>query len=644
MKTALKITKYLFISIVLLMVLLVIMFIYYTSKLDYVIPKTLNIEIYDTNGNLYLTLNNKTKQNYVQLEDVDQEIIDAFISIEDKKFYSHRGVDILRIGGALLSNLQSSTINQGGSTITQQYARNLYLTSSQNYRRKIEEIMIAINLEAKYTKEEILEGYLNSIYFDHGIYGIEDACLFYFNKSSTDISLTEAASLASIPKGPIYYSPINNPENNKKRRNIVLNELYKDGKISSDAKDAAQNEEIDFYGQLDRTKDNNAPYFQDIIIKQINELGLTDKYDTLKVYTTINLDLNEIALNSIKEHYPEDSGLQLAIFAMDPKTGAVLTNIGGIDYQDSEFNRATSALRQPGSAIKPFLYYSALEYGFTPASTFESTKTNFYVDGNVYSPTNFNDIYPDREISMAYAIAVSDNIYAIKTHLFLGTDILANTLKEFGFTSQINDNVSLALGTSEVRLSELAVGYSKFASLGQDVKANYIIKITNEDDKVVYKSPQKFDQKFKKDDCYILSETMTNVFDNRLSINISTTGAQIANRLTKKYAGKSGSTNTDNWMIGYNKDIVLGIWTGYDDNKFIENYEVKFIKFIWADIVEAYMANIKGNGWYEAPNNIIAISLNPTTGHVAHANEYKKDLFFKADNLPWYIFDNNLKN
>jgi 1A family penicillin-binding protein len=637
MRKLLKLIKYLFIFTVLLVIILAGGFIYYSSRLDYKIPKIVNVEVYDRNGEKFLTLNNASKQNYVRLEDIDQDIIDAFLSIEDKKFYSHKGIDLLRIGGALLANLTNKEITQGGSTITQQYARNLFLSSSKNIKRKIEEIMIAINLEAKYTKDEILEGYLNSIYFDHGIYGIEDACRFYFNKPAKDVTLAEAATLAAIPKGPVHYSPINNPENNQKRRFLILDEMYEDGKITELENYSAKQKTLEFYGKLDRIEDENAPYYQDLVMKELEKLKIFDHYDNVKVYTGLDLNFNRIALEAINDHFPAGSELEIALYALDPQTGAVLGCIGGRDYNSSAYNRATMALRQPGSAIKPFLYYAALEHGFSPATTFKSTKTNFYVNGQVYAPTNFNDIYPERDVSMAYAIAVSDNIYAIKTHLFLGTEVMVKTLKDFGFTTPINDNVSLALGTSEVYLSELVQGYARFASLGKEVKPAYITKIVDSKGKVIYENKNDFKQKYSKESTFILSETMTNVFDNRLAINISTTGAQIANKLTRKYAGKSGTTNTDNWMIGYNADIVLGVWTGYDKKKFIENSEVRFIKYIWADIMENYLKG-RGECWYEVPENVISIKINPTTGLIAKKNEYRKDLYFKADNLPWYIF------
>ncbi|MDD4077010.1 MAG: transglycosylase domain-containing protein [Bacilli bacterium] len=637
MNTLLKFIKYLFVLTVLTMIFVVGVFLYYARKLNYIIPKTINIEVYDANGTKFMTLNNEKIRSYIPLSEIDRDIVNAFISIEDKKFYSHRGIDILRIGGALLSNIEANTIRQGASTITQQYARNLYLTFSKSYKRKIEEIMIAINLESKYSKDEILEGYLNSIYFDHGIYGIEDACQFYFNKSAHNIELAEAAVLASIPKGPAHYSPLKNPDKNKERCLLVLAEMYKDGIISDEDWEKASNQEILFYGQLDRLKDEFAPYYQDIILNELKQKGYTKNQKNLKIYTALDLSLNKIIIDALAKYPPADAEMQYSIYALNPNTGAVLACIGGRDYLDSEFNRATTALRQPGSTIKPFLYYAALNFGFTPATTFTSTKTNFYVNGKVYAPTNFAEIYPNREVSMAYALAVSDNIYAVKTHLFLGTEVMVDTLKDYGFTTPINDNISLALGTSEVKLSELVCAYSKIASLGKDVKPQYIMKIINEEGKVLYRAKSDFKQKFNPTDCYILSETMTNVFDNRLSINISTTGAPIAHKLTKKYAAKSGTTDFDSWIIGYNKTVSLGIWTGYDDNRLIDNAKVKYIKFLWAEIVERYNAK-KNDTWYQLPKDVIPIVLNPITGTVAHQNEYKKALYFRVDNLPWYIF------
>lgn len=631
--------KYLLIISLLGFLLLFVFLSIYAKRFQYSIPEILNIELYDNKGNKYLSLSNGNKQSYVGLENISPYLIDAFISIEDKKFYNHKGIDILRIGGATIANIKARDIREGASTITQQYARNLFLTQDQNFKRKIDEMFIAINLESKYTKDEILEGYLNSIYFDHGIYGVEDASLFYFNKYAKDLTLAEAAMIAAIPKGPSYYSPIKNYENNKSRKELIIKEMLKDGEITTQEANEALLEEPRLIGTHPQNKTYNAPYFQDMIIDEIQKLIYpANGRQSYKVYTTLDIELNKAIDESIKKYYPLNSDIEIAAYAINPENGHILSVIGGKDYEKSTYNRATKALRQPGSTIKPFLYYAALEHGFTPATTFNSSPSVFYVNGESYAPNNFANIYPNQDVSMAYALATSDNIYAVKTHLFLGNGIFANTLRDFKFTSKINDNPSLALGTSEVYLDELVHAYAHLASLGQEVKPTLITKITDMNDNVLYQAPKgPSRQIFDRANAYILTETMTNVFDNRLALNINVTGAPISNMLTKKYAAKSGSTDFDNWIVGYNKKIVLGIWTGYDDSRVIINAEEqKYIKYIWAEAVEKYMQN-RGEGWYEMPKNVTALALNPISGFYSGPKNFTKLLYFKRDNLPWYL-------
>lgn len=636
----LAVTKYVLLISILTFLILFVLLYSYSKKFKVTIPNIMNIEVYDNEGNKYLTLNNGNKQSYVALDYISPYLIKAFISIEDKKFYKHKGVDLHRMGGATIANIKASDIKEGASTITQQYARNLFLSQDRNMKRKIDEILIAINLENKYSKNEILEGYLNSIYFDHGLYGVEDASWFYFNKPCSKLTLAEAAIIASIPKGPSYYSPIKNPENNLKRKELIIKELLKDNIISKSEASEAIMEEPTLYGSLPQIESYNAPYFQDLVMSELNKL-LYLKPQTkqgLKVYTTLDINLNKAIDESVKKYYPQNSNIELAIYAINPANGHVLSVIGGKNYESSQFNRATSALRQPGSTIKPFLYYAALEHGFTPATTFQSSPSTFYINGVAYSPSNFANIYANQDISMAYALAVSDNIYAVKTHLFLGTETLVNTLKDFGFTSKMRDNPSLALGTSEVSLKELTEGYAKIANLGRNIESTLITKITDMNGKVLY---QKKDtpgrQIFDKAHCYILSETMTNVFDNRLALNINVTGAPIANMLSQKYAAKSGSTDFDGWIVGYNKNIVLGIWTGYDDSReIIMADEQKYIKYVWAESIESYMKT-RPRGWYDTPSNVITIALNPISGQSYGPKNFTKLMYFKNDNLPWYL-------
>lgn len=635
LKIILKLSKYLIILSIIILIIVIIIFVKYSKQLDYEIPEKNTIKVLDINNNYFFEINNANKQSYIELKNIDQDIINAFISIEDKNFYKHKGIDVIRIGGAFLSNLKTNSLSQGASTITQQYARNLFLTSDKTYKRKLEEISIAINLETKYSKDEILEGYLNTIYFGHGIYGIQDASNFYFSKDASDLSIAQACVLTAIPKGPSIYSPLNNFQKNNERKELIINELYNDKKISLTERNNALNEEIIITGKIDKNS-NIAPYYQDIIINELKTLNINSKIP-YTVYTNLNPKLDTIINNTISKYHNNDD-LQIAIVAVDPKNGNVLDIIGGNNYHNSTFNRATNSLRQPGSTIKPFLYYSALQNGFTPITTFNSSKTSFNIDNKIYEPKNYKDIYPNQDVTMAYALATSDNIYAVKTHLFLGTKTLYNTLKDFSFTTEIRNNPSLALGTSEVYLNELVQAYAKIASLGKDIKLNYIEKIIDQNGNVLYENTYEPKQKYDLNTCYILTETMTNMFDNRLSINISVTGASLKSMLTKKYAGKSGSTDTDNWMIGYNNNLLLGIWCGYDDNRILKSGEGTFIKYIWAEIMEQYTKEMTNN-WYDTPNTVTSIILNPITGTLAKNNEYSKKLYFNINNIPWYIFD-----
>ena len=612
-----------------------------TSKMSYQIPEIMNVELYDDNEQKYLSYSNGKKQSYVKINNISSHLINAFISIEDKRFYDHHGIDIIRIGGALLKNIKTNQISEGASTITQQYVKNIYLTSEKTWNRKINEILIAINLEKTYSKDQILEGYLNSIYFDHGIYGVEDASIFYFGKHANELDITEAACIASIPKGPSIYSPIKNPENNKERRNLILSELLNDGIIDNDIYTSSINKELKFIGNNPNDDVENAPYFQDLVLKELESIPeIRDKKaNGIKVYTTLNTKFYSAINESIEKRTPNNN-IEVAVYAIDPKTGYVKAVIGGKDYTSSTYNRATSSIRQPGSTIKPFLYLTALENGFTVANTFLSEPTTFYYENNEYSPGNFQHIYANQDISMVYALATSDNIYAVKTHLFLGCDKLVNTLKRFNFSGNIPSIPSLALGTKEVSVEELTKGYAILANKGTYVKPTLITKITTMNDEVIYTAKTSSLKIADSTDCYLLSEAMTSIFDNNLTYNIRPTGVSIKSLLVNsKFAAKSGSTDTDNWLVGYNPDIVISVWTGYDNNTLITNTEdSKFGKYIWADSINAYYKSTNINpSWYETPSDVISMELNPMSGFYASFGEYTKPLYFKKSNLPWFI-------
>lgn len=386
----------------------------------------------------------------ITLDDMSPYIPQATIAIEDRKFYSHYGFDLKRIGGAVLANIQSGNKAQGASTITQQYARNLYLSHDKTYMRKWNELLYSLRLEMNFSKDEILTGYLNTIYYGHGAYGIEAASQLFFGKSAKDVTLAEAAMLSGIPKGPSYYSPRNDLPRAKARQELILDSMASVGFITQAEADEAKKEQLAFVDQAATEAQEIAPYYQDHVKALINQQTDFDEdrigTSGLKIETTLDPAIQAKAEELVDTHMP-DSELQVGLVAIDPRNGEVKALVGGKDYEASAFNRATQAKRNPGSTLKPFLYYAALESGFTPMSTFLSEATAFsYDDGREeYAPRNFNNVYADDYITMLEAVAYSDNIYAVKTHLSIGTSELVSVGENVGL-GQFAERPSLALG------------------------------------------------------------------------------------------------------------------------------------------------------------------------------------------------------
>ncbi len=612
-----------------------------TSSFFYIKKQTLpaisdlaTIEFYSQDNEKIFELNNEKNQTYIPLDQISTNMQKAIISIEDQHFYKHHGFDYKRIVKSVIDNISSMSKRFGGSTITQQYARNLYLNNEKSYERKIKEAYYTVLLENNYSKDEILEGYLNTIYFGHGVYGISDASHFYFAKKAKDLTLAESATLASIPKAPTYYSPITHFEKNKIRKELVLKQMLKQNIISDAEYNDALSEKIIIIGKHPNENQEIAPYFQDVVMQELEKYDLVQDqfFRGMKVYTTLDTRLNAIVEKAINDVYSPTSTIETAVFAMDPNTGFVKTIVGGRNYHKSQYNRALAGQRHPGSTIKPMLYYSALEYGFTPTTTFKSEPTTFYLNHGKekYSPHNFANIYADRDVTMAYALAVSDNIYAVKTHIFLGENTLVRTAHRFGITANMLPLPSLALGSTEVKLSEMTNAYAHFANLGKQVRPVYITKITDLNDNILYEYKPIKKQILNPDLCFIMNNMLHGIFDTQMSYHASVTGLSIAYRLTHTFAGKSGSTDFDNTMIGYNPNLVVGTWTGYDKEIPITKYEEKsYSKRVWAQVMEDYFQNQK-TGWYKPSKKIKAIIVNPITGEVAtrKTKDYVKIMYY----------------
>ena len=599
-----------FISIISILSLYVYAFI--TPK--FTINSQKDIMYYDKNNNDIFYENNEN--NYVKLNNINENIKNAIISIEDKNFYTHKGFDFLRILKAMIINLTSGKIKQGASTISQQYVKNLYLTFDKTWKRKIEEAYLTIELETHYSKDEILEGYLNTIDFGGGNYGIKQASNYYFNKDPIDLTLEEASIIVGIPKSPSYYNPIINYNNSKKRQLEVLNSMYKNGYISKEDVNIIYNKKLVFYGKHNKSELSNIYYYRDAIINEMSKIKSIPKsllnINGLKIYTNLDIDVQKLLEKNVANE-TKNTSMQIASIILKPETGKIVALIGGKDYSKSEFNRATSSKRQVGSTIKPFLYYSALENGFTPSSTFLSERTTFNLGDSTYSPKNANNIYANRNISMLSAIAYSDNIYAMKTHLFLGTDSLSNIMKKTYVEATIKPVASSALGTSEINMIDYSNSYITLANEGIHETPHIIEKITDNNGNIIYEYKYKNEYVLNKKYVFILNNLLTSTYDYKMVNYSSPTLLSISNDLDGKYAVKSGSTETDYWTIGYNKDYLMMTWAGNDNNDKVKSNESKITKKIWAKTIN----NIKDNNktWYDIPPGITLDTIDTISGN-----------------------------
>ena len=572
---------------------------------------------YDINENLITGTD-----EWITYENIDEDVINATTSIEDRHFFSHQGFDFLRIAKAMYNNIISKSHNEGASTITQQYAKNLYLDFDKTWERKLSEAWLTVRLETHYNKEEILEGYLNTINYG-GIFGIENASKYYFDKSASDLSIAEAAILVGIPNYPSKYSPFVDLEASKQRQLIVLKSMVRDGHITEEQANNAYNEQLVFANTKEDNKLNSINYYQDAVIEELKSIkSIPASFLTtggLKIYTNLDLKAQEAIESTINETI--DSDIQVASIIMRPD-GAILGLVGGVDYSKSQFNRAMSANRSVGSTIKPFLYYAALENNFTASTNFTSEKTTFvFSEDQTYSPTNFGDTYPNKAISLAAAIAYSDNIYAVKTHLFLGSDTLVDMMKRVGITSKLDSIPSLALGSQSISLLEMTNAYAILANEGYKSEPYFIQRVEDINGNVLYEHKETNEAILNKNITYILNELLSNTTNPKFIGYTYPTAYGISYKLSRKYAIKTGTTEFDHLVFGYNKDVVVSVWSGYDDNRELVSGDATTNKEMWADIIEKYLED-KEDNWYSMPNNVVGVLVDPQTGELA-TNETK---------------------
>ena len=599
---------------------------YITPKLS--IKKKQSYYLYDNSNNLIFNNND----NWIALSNISPYLVNATLSTEDKNFYKHLGFDYLRILSAALNNIKNKSLVQGASTISQQYARNLFLNYDKNWSRKFDEALLAAEIETHYTKDEILEGYLNTINYG-GVFGIENASWYYFGHGANSLTLSEASMLAGIPQSPSNYSPIINEKLAKKRQLSVLKLMYKNKIITHKEMNYAYKTKLKYIGKSNLSKLNNVLYFRDAVMDELKSIDSIPKsiLDTggLKIYTTLDFNAQKCLEDAVSNNMNNSiTDIQVAGMMMNPNNGGVMAMIGGYDYSSSQYNRALYAKRQVGSTIKPLLYYSALENGFTSSSSFISEKTTFNFSNNQsYTPNNYNNNYANFPITMGAAISFSDNIYAVKTHLFLGEYDLINTAKRLGVKSNLNPVPSLALGTSEISMFEMVQAYSSFANLGTSVEGHFIDRVEDSDGKVLYKFKNKNNLILNPSLVFILNEMLTYTYDSQFIDYNYPTVISLLPRITNKYSIKTGTTNTDMWIMGYNKNAVLSIWNGYDNNSIITSNDNVYHKNIWIDTMESYLKD-KDNSWYNIPGDVVGVLVNPITGELANENDTHKKVFY----------------
>jgi 1A family penicillin-binding protein len=534
----------------------------------------------------------------VPINAVPRDVIDAFLAVEDPRFYSHSGIDFSGIIRAMYQNLRAGRVVQGGSSITQQLAKMMFLDPERTLSRKLKEAYLAIQIERHYSKDEILDLYLNQVYLGSGAYGVEAAAHTYFGKPVSKLTLAEGAILAGLPAAPTRYSPLNDLQLAYSRRAHVLKRMYAEGFIS---KKQMQDAEKEPFVRIPAKKEQfKAPYFVEYIRRMLDEkYGETTLYrGGLNVYTTLNYQMQQMAEEAVenglqqveKRHHREGQQIQGALLAIEPHTGYIRAMVGGRDFGKSEFNRCTQALRQPGSAFKPIVYAAALDKGFGPDDTIMDSPVSYpgARKGLLWSPTNFDEKF-EGEVTLRRALARSINVVAVKLLAQVGIPTAIEYAKKLGITTPLAPYLPLALGASDATLMEMATAYAVFDNYGIYTAPSPIIKITDREGQVVDAPVPAARQALSQD----TAEEMTDMLTGVVRFG---TGYQ-ASSLGRPAAGKTGTTSNfnDAWFIGYVPSMVTGVWVGYDDHKEIGNRETgaRAALPIWLDFMKTYVRELK---------------------------------------------------
>lgn len=593
---------------------LVLTLLYLRSQALPVIKVMQTTQIYDINGQIIDSFYYGQNREVVSLHEISPYLIQATLAIEDHRFYDHYGLDPKGMARAAWVNLRNMSLYQGASTITQQLARNLYLTHERSWERKIKEAIYAVQLELQLSKDQILERYLNQIYYGFSTYGVEAAAKLYFGKKASELTLAESAMLAGIPKGPKYYSPYLDIDNATTRQKNIIEAMYQHGFITKDEREQALKEELQ-YQPRQTEKAKEASYFRDYVRTiAVDTLGIEEElFDSggLKVYTTLDLDAQRVAEKIITEKLQDVPEIQAALISIDPRNGYIKAMVGGRDYHANQFNRAVHSKRQPGSAFKPFVYLTALQSGFTPVTRIESQPTTFlYDDGRqTYTPSNFGNRYFG-SIDLREAIARSDNVYAVTTLMEVGAEQVMETASHMGISSQMKPLPSLALGTFPVSPMEMASAFGIFANQGVRIEPIAILRIEDARGKILYQVQSTSEQVIDPAFTYVMTHLMESVFDT------GGTGSRVASALKRPVAGKTGTTDTDSWIIGYTPELSTAVWIGYDRGRNVTLAESYLAAPIFAEYTEKVLEAVPPK-LFAIPDGVVSVYIDPSTGRLS---------------------------
>jgi len=502
-------------------------------------------------------------REFVPIDQVPQHLKDAIVAIEDKSFYKHSGINLRGIFRALYENFREGRMAQGGSTITQQLARNIWLTRKKTLARKLQEAILALQIERNYTKEQILELYLNEVYLGSGAYGVKTASEIYFGKSVKDLTLAECALLAGLPQRPSDYSPYEDLDLARRRRNVVLSVMAQQGYITRKEAEKAQAEPLRLAGKKPIGSSRyKAPYFVTYVLKL-----LSDRYGAdlvykggLRVYTTLNYRMQQAAEQAVRSGVASNRNKKVgqgALLCIDPRTGYIRAMVGGTSFRDSQFNRCTQARRGPGSAFKPIVYTAALDNGHTPDERIHDAPVSYPGGSKPWRPQNYDHRYHGW-VTMRQAIAQSINIPAIRTMEAVGIQEVIDYAHLLGIRQELEPNLSLAIGTASVTMLEMATVYGVFANGGKRVEPMAIRRITDRNGGVIEENVPEVRE--------VISEQTAKAMDSMLRDVVERgTGRMV--RDVPQARAKTGTTqdHRDAWFIGYTPELVTAVWVGNDD-------------------------------------------------------------------------------